>query len=64
MRRGSKAPSIAKRSSLAGAQVNTHTHKDIATTIIAAISSLPMNKDAHPCKNSKAFAAAAAPLLV
>jgi hypothetical protein len=26
MQRGSKAPSIAKRSSLAGAQVNTHTH--------------------------------------
>jgi hypothetical protein len=26
MQRGLKAPSIAKRSSLAGAQVNTHTH--------------------------------------
>jgi hypothetical protein len=36
MQRGSKAPSIAKRSPLAGAQVNTHTHPDADDLPLAA----------------------------
>jgi hypothetical protein len=54
MQRDSKVPSIAKRSSLAGVQVNTHTH--IATppyaSIIACLNKAEIKELAHPAANA------------